>query len=89
MSVSDTSIALLVEQLNNCEIFHSELEFQKYDYPRWGEKSIPYTEYSRELSSLKMHLNAAIESFELGMLRVFFQYGLRETVADEFYEKEI
>lgn len=86
---ADRQIALLIEELKSCEIYHREFEFKEYDYPRWGEKSIPYSQYSVELFLVKMQLSAAVDSFEFGILRVFFKYDLREKVADELYRKEI
>lgn len=49
-----------------------------------------YSRYSSGLRDIEMQLKAGYESFELGLFRpLLFETGMWESVANEFYEKQI
>ncbi|WP_049722335.1 hypothetical protein [Gilvimarinus polysaccharolyticus] len=84
------SVISLKSDVDLCEEYFMEYEWENYHFSRWGEKSDEYFKYSLELTSITMQLKAAYESFEIGIFRPFvFKTGKWEEVANEFYDEKI
>ena len=83
-------VSAVLNRVVECEKFHEEFERENYHFERWGETSNKYFSYKLELQGLNMQLEAAADSFDLGIFRpLMFDENMWEKVAKEFYEAEI
>ena len=80
----------LLELVNYCQLELEDRVSKEYKNTDIAKKMKTYWLYSSELKSIEMQLRAGYESFNLGILRpIGFKVGMWESVANEFYEKEI
>ena len=83
-------ISGLLELVNYCQLELEARVSKEYKNTDIAKKMKTYWLYSSELKSIEMQLRAGYESFSLGILRpIGFKVGMWESVANEFYEKEI
>ena len=80
----------LIDLVSYCQLELEARVRKEYKNTDVVKKMRIYWVYSSELKSIEMQLRAGFESFELGFLRpIGFKVGMWESVANEFYEKEI
>lgn len=80
----------LLDIVNYCQLEFEARVSKEYKNSDIAKKMQAYWLYSSELKSIEMQLRAGYESFSLGFLRpIGFKVGMWESVANEFYEKEI
>ncbi len=80
----------LLGTIKNCKIEFENKARLEYKNASLAKETQIYWLYSSELKNIEMQLRAGYESFSLGVFRPFrFKTGMWESVANEFYEKEI
>lgn len=83
-------ISELLDLINYCHIELEARVSKEYKNTDIANRMKTYWLYSSELKSIEMQLRSGYESFDLGVLRpIGFEIGKWESVANEFYEKEI